>query len=155
MDNQNTTSTANNDNASPQLPSRHRGSCHCGAVRFEVTADLTGGGSRCNCSVCSKIGGLGIIVPPEALTVLSSEAELGEYVWGGKISRRYFCKQCGIHTFSRGYLAELGGAFAGVNLNTLDGIDPGALAISYWDGRHDNWMAGTRPTPWPIFAAAA
>jgi len=148
-------SSAHNDNANGSHPTRHRGSCHCGAVRFEVTVDLTRGDSRCNCSICTKIGGLGAIVAPEALTILSPEAELGEYVWGGKISRRYFCKQCGIHTFSRGYLAEIGGAFAGVNLNTLDDVDPTALDTSYWDGRHNNWMAGTRATPWPIFGAAA
>ena len=25
--------------------------------------------------------------------------------------------------------------------------------LRYWDGRHDNWYAGTRDEPWPIFAA--
>jgi hypothetical protein len=146
--------TTNNDSVQPTSTVTHQGSCHCGAVRFQVTADLTRGGSRCNCSICTKIGGLGVIVAPEALRVLSPEEELGEYVWGANISRRYFCKRCGIHTFSRGHLAELGGAFAGVNLNTLDDIDSAQLGVAYWDGRHNNWMAGTRPTPWPILPAS-
>jgi len=151
---QNDHDTATNDNGiGPATPVTHRGSCHCGDVRFQVTADLTRGGSRCNCSICTKIGGLGIIVPPDALRILSPEEELGQYVWGAGISRRYFCKRCGVHTFSRGHLAELGGAFAGVNLNTLDDVDPAQLGVAYWDGRHNNWMAGTRPTPWAIFAA--
>ncbi|HEX2657892.1 MAG TPA: hypothetical protein VHU40_06455, partial [Polyangia bacterium] len=38
----------------------HRGSCHCGAIRFEVTVDLSGGVTRCNCTVCTKLGTLGI-----------------------------------------------------------------------------------------------
>ena len=25
------------------------------------------------------------------------------------------------------------------------------IGIRYWDGRHNNWYAGTRDTPWPIF----
>jgi hypothetical protein len=152
MDNAN---TAHNDNAPTINPATHRGSCHCGAVRFEVTADLARGASRCNCTICTKIGALGIIVAPDRLKILSPEAELGQYEWGGRVSRRYFCKQCGIHTFSRGYLAELGGAFAGVNVNTLDDIDLTNLPVAHWDGRHNNWMAGTRDAPWPIFAAAA
>lgn len=145
---------ADHDAARPTATRTHHGSCHCGAVRFEVTADLTAGGSRCNCSICTKLGGLGIIVPPQALRVLTPESELGAYAWGAKVSQRYFCKRCGIHTFSRGHLAELGGAFAGVNLNTLDDVDPAELAVAYWDGRHNNWMAGTRPTPWRIFTGS-
>lgn len=148
------TASSSNDAARPATTRTYQGSCHCGAVRFQVTADLTRGGSRCNCSICTKLGSLGIIVPPDALRLLTPDSELGTYLWGAKVSQRYFCKHCGIHTFSRGELAELGGAFAGVNLNTLDDIDPAELAVVYWDGRHNNWMAGTRPTPWPIFAGA-
>jgi hypothetical protein len=37
-----------------------------------------------------------------------------------------------------------------VNLNTLDGVELAELELVYWDGRHDNWQAGPRDTPWPI-----
>jgi hypothetical protein len=144
---------ANNDNA--KTATVHLGSCHCGAIRFEVTADLSGGATRCNCTVCTKLGGLGIIVAPEAVRSLTPEAELASYEWGGKVAKRYFCRTCGIHTFSRGFLPQLGGAFASVNVDTLDDVDPAQLKVGYWDGRHDNWMAGLRDTPWPIFSAAA
>ena len=33
---------------------RHAGSCHCGAVRFQVRVDATPG-TRCNCSICTKV----------------------------------------------------------------------------------------------------
>ena len=146
---------ATNDNAKSANLTKHQGSCHCGAIRFEVTADLSGGATRCNCTICTKLGSLGITVAPEAVRCLTPEADLASYEWGGKVARRYFCRHCGIHTFSRGFLAELGGAFASVNVNALDDIDPAQLKVAYWDGRHDNWMAGMRDTPWPILSAAA
>jgi hypothetical protein len=128
---------------------KHPGSCHCGAVRFEVALDASKG-SRCNCSICTKIGPIGAIVKPGAFKVLAGEESLGAYEWGMKVSRRHFCKTCGVHCFASGHLAELGGDYVSVNLLTLDDVDPKDIAVTYWDGRHDNWHAGTRDTPWPI-----
>src|SRR5687768_11417199 len=129
---------------------KHTGSCHCGAVKFEVEIDATKG-SRCNCSICTKVSGVGGITKPDALTVLAGESELSTYAWGHKVSTRYFCKHCGVHLFQRGSLPELGGDFVGVYLNTLDELDPSTLDLHYWDGRHDNWEAGPAKSPYPIF----
>jgi hypothetical protein len=131
---------------------KHQGSCHCGAVRFEVDLDMSKGGTRCNCSICTKMAITSAVVKPDAFTLLSGEASLGMYEWGWKIGQRFFCKHCGIHCFGRGTLAELGGAYATVNLNAVDDLDVAEVKVVYWDGRHDNWHAGARPTPWPIFA---
>jgi hypothetical protein len=130
---------------------RHTGGCHCGAVRFEVTVDATHGG-RCNCSICTKVAQLGAMVKPAAFTLLSGKESTAEYAWGGKISTRHFCKVCGVHCFGSGHLAELGGDFVSINLNTLDDVDPSEVSVVNWDGRHDNWQAGPRSTPWPIVA---
>jgi hypothetical protein len=130
---------------------KHAGSCHCGAVKFEVDLDATSG-SRCNCTVCTKIGALGGIVKPEAFRLVSGEQSLSFYEWGGKTAKRYFCKNCGISCFSRGYLEEVGGAYVSVNFNALDDIDPADVKVTYWDGRHNNWAAGAREAPWPIHA---
>lgn len=133
---------------------KHLGTCHCGAVRFAVALDLERGASRCNCSVCTKISGLGAFAKPDAFTLLSDDAALGIYEWGARISRRYFCKTCGVHCFGRGDLPELGGAFVSVNVNVLEDVDPSSIPVVYWDGRHDNWQAGPRATPWPIAGGA-
>ena len=130
---------------------KHAGGCHCGAVRFEVEIDLATGASRCNCSICSKIAQTGAIVKPDAFRLLAGEDAVTEYVWGGKISRRYFCKACGVHCFARGHLDAVGGDYVSVNVNCLDGVDPNTLEIKHWDGRHNNWQAGMREAPWPVF----
>jgi hypothetical protein len=48
----------------------HSGSCHCGAVTFEVA--VTGTGTleavRCNCSICTKSGYLHLITPKRDFT---------------------------------------------------------------------------------------
>jgi len=133
-------------------PKTHRGSCHCGAVRFEAELALDSL-SKCNCSVCTKINGAGTFTKPHAFRLLAGEEALGTYAWGAKISTYYFCKQCGVHCFGRGHLAELGGDFVSVNANVLDDIDPSTFPLVHWDGRHDNWQAGSRNVPWPVFPA--
>jgi hypothetical protein len=129
---------------------KHVGGCHCGAVRFDVAIDASSTASRCNCSICTKVAQTSSIVKPSAFALRTGDVMLGEYAWGGKTGTRYFCKQCGIHCFLRGHLAELGGDYVSVNLNCLDDVDPNSLKVVYWDGRHDNWEAGPRDTPWPI-----
>jgi hypothetical protein len=134
---------------------KHVGGCHCGAVRFEVTIDLGKGGGRCNCTICTKIGATGGMVKPAAFTLLAGEESLGQYAWGARISTRFFCKGCGVHCFGRGHLDVLGGDYVSVNLNALEGVELADLKVVYWDGRHDNWQAGPRSTPWPISPPAA
>jgi len=129
------------------------GGCHCGAVRFQVNIDLGKGGSRCNCSICTKTSVISSIVKPDAFTLLSDDASLASYEWGAKISRRCFCPRCGVHCFGRGFLEEVGGDYVAVNLLCLDDVDPALLPVIHWDGRHNNWHAGPRPMPWPVAAA--
>src|SRR4051812_37752811 len=108
----------------------HLGSCHCGAVRFEADLDASAG-SRCNCTVCTKVATLGAIASPAALRVLAGEAALTMYEWGGKTGQRYFCKHCGVTVFGRGNIPELGGAYVSVNLNALDDVDPAEVRVQY------------------------
>jgi len=131
---------------------KHTGSCHCGAVRYEVEADLSEGVSQCNCSICTKVNQLGRIVKPDAFKLLAGDESLSAYEWGHKISQRYFCKHCGVHCFARGHLAEVGGDFVSVVVNTLDGVELGTLKVVHWDGRHNNWEAGPGDKPWAILS---
>ena len=56
----------------------YEGGCHCGRVRFRVTASLSGV-TYCNCSMCAKKGFLHLIVPPEKFELLSGKDALTKY----------------------------------------------------------------------------
>ena len=128
---------------------KHTGSCHCKAIRFEVELDSSSA-SRCNCTACMKIAATSGVVKPAAFTLLTPERTTSTYVWGSNIVKRYFCSNCGVHCFARGHLEQLGGDYVSINFNCLDDIDLRDVAITHWDGRHNNWAAGQRSTPWPI-----
>ncbi|MFP2904424.1 GFA family protein [Pyxidicoccus sp. 3LFB2] len=132
----------------------YAGGCLCGTVRFEADLDLTEPVSRCNCTFCVKVGATSSIVKPSALRVVSGSQSLGEFRKSGSKNSRSFCKNCGTHCFSGGYVEEIGGAYASVYVNTLDDVDLTQLTIRYWDGRNDNWQAGLRAEPWPVRARA-
>jgi hypothetical protein len=146
------TDDKNTDVSAASRLKKHAGSCHCKAVRFTVEVDLSKGAGRCNCSICTKLSQLGVIVKPETFELVSGEEHLATYEWGAKISKRHFCKNCGVMCFGRGFLEQVGGDYVSVNVNALDDVDPSLVSTYYFDGRHDNWMAGTRSAPWPIWA---
>jgi hypothetical protein len=126
---------------------KHTGSCHCGDVKYAVEIDASSG-TRCNCTICTKVSMTGGIVKPEAFELLTDRANVSSYKFGA-VGTRYFCKRCGVHVYGDGFLEQIGGAFVSVYLNTLDDIDLSEVKLGYWDGRHNNWQAGMRETPWP------
>jgi hypothetical protein len=134
----------------------HHGSCACGKVKFEATLDLAKGASRCNCTLCLKLNQSSVIVRPDAFRIVSGERHLRRYQRHAAYAMfRHFCGECGTQVYGTGNLPELGGDFASVNVQCLDGVEVGDVAIRYWDGRHDNWQAGLRDRPWPILRAEA
>lgn len=125
---------------------RYAGSCHCGAVRFEVDVDLTAGTTLCNCNWCRKSGWWGVLVKPDAFRLLSGDEHLSD-VSGQPGSARKRCARCGFESFSTGDLAELGGAFVSINVRCLDGVDLEGVPVSYLDGLHNTWAELAR-RPW-------
>jgi hypothetical protein len=120
----------------------HRGSCHCGAVRFEATLDLSAGTGRCNCRLCLKTRQWGAMTKPSAVSVTQGEEALARYEVGNGVGSHRFCKGCGVRLFATGHLEQLGGDFAVVFVNTLDDLSEGefaAIPIVYADGSRDNW----------------
>jgi hypothetical protein len=109
------------------------GTCHCGAVRFEV--DLEDGLSnlrRCNCSLCRRKGAIMASVPVDRLRVTAGADRLTLYQWNTRTARHYFCSVCGIYTHHQRRSNPLEYGF---NVACLDGVDPFALGpIGLGDG---------------------
>lgn len=118
-----------------------RGSCHCGAVRFEV--DLDDGFQdlrRCNCSLCSRKGALMASVPRDRLRVTAGAGKLSLYQWNTMTAKHWFCSVCGIYTHHnrRSNPAEFG-----FNVACLEGVDVSALGpVAMGDGASMSTITG-------------
>lgn len=122
----------------------HKGSCHCGKVRYEADVDLASGSGKCNCSICTKLRHWGAMVKPDAFRLLAGEEALTDYQFATHSMHWLFCRHCGVHAFGKGHVEEIGGAFYSVNLATLDDVTPDELAdieVRYSDGRHNRWQS--------------
>jgi len=112
----------------------YTGGCHCGAVRYETTTDLTHVVS-CNCSICRKRGALWAFVKPEQFALRCGEDDLADYQFNRKVIHHVFCRECGIESFARGTTPD-GSAMIAINVRCLDDLDVGGLALTPFDGKH-------------------
>lgn len=123
----------------------HAGSCHCGAVRFRVDADIVEH-TTCDCSLCVKRNALMAKVPEAALTITQGADVLTLYEWNTRRAKHYFCSRCGIYVFHRKRAAP---DHYGVNVFCLDGYDVGAVPVRATEGAN---MTVEDPAPrdeWP------
>jgi len=124
---------------------RYFGSCHCGAVKFRVDAqidELT----TCDCSLCVKKNALMAKVHESALTILAGEDRLSLYQWNTKRAQHRFCSVCGIYTFHRKRSAP---DHYGINIFCLDGFDAAGIPVRATEGQG---MTVEGPAPraeWP------
>ena len=108
-----------------------KGSCHCGAVKFQVTTPVAPAG-RCNCSLCRRKGAL--MTPPfeaSQLTITQGEDALTLYQFNTRVARHFFCKHCGIYPFHQ---TRRDPKLWRVNIGCLEGIDPYTLDAGLADG---------------------
>jgi hypothetical protein len=120
----------------------YEGGCHCGRVRFRVTADLDGV-TECNCSMCAMKGFLHLIVPPERFELLSGADALTTYEFNTRTAQHRFCRHCGIHAF---YTPRSDPDKVDVNVRCLDGVDLTRVVVSPFDGRRwEAAMEGRKP----------
>lgn len=107
-----------------------QGSCHCGAVRFAVDAQITEL-TTCDCSLCVKKNAVMAKVHEDALTITAGEELLALYQWNTRRAKHYFCSRCGIYTFHRKRAAP---DHFGINVFCLDGFDASAIPICATEG---------------------
>jgi hypothetical protein len=106
---------------SPSPDAPLTGSCACGAVAFEVTADFTTAG-YCHCKRCQRRSGalwsLNAQVPTDGFAIVRGSEHVRAWDPPDDGLPKAFCDQCG------GQLYSDGGDVRGLRLGTVDG-DPG------------------------------
>ena len=103
----------------------YAGSCHCGAVRFEIDTDfpeLT----MCDCSMCRRRNAVMVKVHESSFRLLAGEDALTEYQFHTKTAHHYFCKVCGIYPFHRKRVTP---DHFGVNVHCLDHFSPDGIPL--------------------------
>lgn len=108
----------------------YTGSCHCGAVRFEVEAEFTEG-LQCNCSHCHRKGFVLAFVPNESFKLTSGEGSLTDYFFNKKAIKHRFCTTCGVQAFAEGVAFPQ----VAINLRCVEGLDLDSLTISKYNGK--------------------
>lgn len=111
----------------------YKGSCHCGAVQFEVEASEKVTCQDCNCSICSKSGYLHLIVPKLKFTLLQGADNLTAYTFDTGEAKHLFCKTCGIKSY---YIPRSNPDGYDINIRCLN-PQPKELVIEKFDGQ--NW----------------
>jgi hypothetical protein len=107
-----------------------QGSCHCGAVRFEIETDfpeLT----MCDCSICKRKNALMVKVHESKFNLLSGQDSLTEYRFHTKTARHFFCKVCGIYPFHRKRVTPDN---VGVNVHCLEGAKLEGVPVRQAEG---------------------
>ncbi|MDT0498796.1 GFA family protein [Algiphilus sp. W345] len=117
----------------------HRGGCHCGAVRFEVTAPTKLTVQRCNCSICRMHDFLHLIVPHDRFSLLSGEDRLSRYTFNSGVAQHLFCSICGVKSF---YVPRSNPDGYSVNLRCIDPSTLASVQIEDFDGQ--NWEANAQ-----------
>ena len=109
----------------------YKGSCHCGAVAFEIDTDLSES-VKCNCSLCTKKNALMTMVHENQFRILKGEDKLGLYEWNSGVAKHHFCNECGIYTFHRRRSSP---EHFAINVHCLDDANASGISIVEINGR--------------------
>ena len=112
---------------------KHRATCHCGGVEFEL--DLSDGlidVRRCDCSLCRRRGAIVASVPISGIKIIEGAELLSLYQFNTKTAKHFFCKVCGIYTHHQ---RRSNPTQYGFNVACLDGINPLKISgVPTYDG---------------------
>lgn len=117
------------------VQTRHRLSCHCGAVVLELhLPDGIVDPRRCNCSICRRKSAVVGSVPLAGIRIVQGEDALTLYQFNTRVAKHYFCSRCGIYTHHQRRSRP---DQHGYNVGCLEGIDPFLIEnVPVSDGVH-------------------
>jgi hypothetical protein len=106
-----------------------RGSCHCGNITFELTwePEPTQIAARaCDCTFCTKHGGVWTSNPAGSLRVIVQERALvSQYSFGTRTAVFHVCSRCGVTPVVSCVIAEH--LYAVVSVNAFTNVPPALL----------------------------
>jgi hypothetical protein len=114
------------------------GSCHCGAVRFEITGEIRRF-QHCHCHTCRRIHGTvygsSAVTDREGFTLTQGAEAITEYESSpGK--KRCFCSRCGSHVYA---YRDAEPRFVVLRMGTVHG-DPGVRPTRHiWVSQKAPW----------------
>ena len=115
----------------PTLQTPHPFSCHCGAVKIEVTlSDGLATARRCDCSFCRRRGAIAVSAPLSGIRIVQGADNLSLYQFGTGTAKHYFCKTCGNYTHHQ---RRSNPEQYGVNAACLEGVNPRDLDPVPWN----------------------
>src|SRR5215510_1324219 len=103
----------------PSMLKTYRGSCHCGAVRFEAEIDLAQPTYRCNCSICSRNRFWAAVVKPKDFRLLEGRNELTQYLFNSRQNAYFFRRTRGVRPYGLGNSSDVG-EMVGVNIGCFE-----------------------------------
>jgi hypothetical protein len=107
-------------------------SCHCGAVRIEVSRrprSLT----QCTCSICHRYGALWAYFTRRTARVFSARGVTSAYKWNDEVIEFHHCKKCGCLTHYQSTTKSRDSRIA-VNARMLPAADIAGVRIRTFDG---------------------
>lgn len=114
------------------METTYEGSCHCGAVKYEVTMAPPAKAFGGNCSMCSRTGALLAFVPASAFRLVSGSDAMRDYQFGKKSIHYVFCTTCGIRAYAHGKSAK-GEESVAINLRCIPGLAAAKLPVETYD----------------------
>ncbi len=131
---------------------RIKGSCHCANVRFELDwlpepAEIPA--RACSCTFCQKHGGVWTSCATGSLVVeVADPARVNRYAFGTKTAEFHVCADCGAVPVVTSEID--GNAYAVVNVNTFEGLDPALLkrAAANFEGEDEASRLARRARGW-------
>ena len=133
------------------------GKCHCGNISFSLAWEPDPAEIQvraCDCSFCTKHGGVWTSNPDGVLDVAVKDPSLvSTYAFGTRTAEFHICARCGIVPVVTSSID--GRLYAVVSVNAFEGVDPSLIrrASVSFDGegtdsrlarRKRNWIANVR-----------
>lgn len=115
-----------------------KGSCYCGATRFELDR-APESVTACTCSYCSRTGALWAYFTPDEVRITSTS----DAIFSPRVNQHHFCPVCGIPTYGVSPTWDLATHepdFAhpriGLNARLLEDFDLAGVEHKIIDGRN-------------------